>query len=157
MGSRTDPRDVLNLTLVLISYSSHMHQGELSASAPVSRASPSRDIMDVEYNGSRQVTASQDKVSYLPRPRASSEPLESKHLEYTIGYVFHPQMMSHICVDGHPEQPQRITAIYSILQENGLLDKMKHIPIRKVKREEALLVHSEDLWDKVIAISSQYL
>ncbi|KAG6903029.1 hypothetical protein C0995_007462 [Termitomyces sp. Mi166 len=85
-----------------------------------------------------------------PVPRASSVPLHP--LGYTVGFVYSAEMMSHFSPTGHPETPHRISSIYNALTANHHISKMKWIPIRPVKREEALLVHSEDHWDKVQAI-----
>ncbi|KAH9921519.1 histone deacetylase complex protein [Epithele typhae] len=60
-------------------------------------------------------------------------------------------MMTHSCLRGHPEQPARISRIFDILTENGCFQRMRELPIRPVHREEALLVHSQALWDKVLA------
>ncbi|KAG6832626.1 hypothetical protein H0H92_014462 [Tricholoma furcatifolium] len=83
-------------------------------------------------------------------PRASSVPLNPSG--FNVGYVYSTEMMSHFCPTGHPETPQRISYIYNALTLRRHTHKMKLIPIRIVKRDEALLVHSEDHWDKVQAI-----
>ncbi|KIK09100.1 hypothetical protein K443DRAFT_671597 [Laccaria amethystina LaAM-08-1] len=86
-------------------------------------------------------------------PRASSVPF--KHPDYTVGYVYSTEMMAHFSPQGHPERPARIDRIWNTLQNDQLTQKMKWLPIRPVRKEEALLVHSDDHWDKVIAI--QYM
>lgn len=84
--------------------------------------------------------------------RASSLPLHAP--AYSVGCVYSVEMILHFKMNGpddhHPEQPARIQRIQNTLVQNGLFDKMKHIPIRQVKKHEAMLVHSEDHWDKVI-------
>ncbi|KAG6876790.1 hypothetical protein C0992_011752 [Termitomyces sp. T32_za158] len=85
-----------------------------------------------------------------PPPRPSSVPLHPS--DYTVGFVYSSEMMSHFSPTGHPETPQRISSIYNALTTNHHISKMKLIPIRPVKKGEALLVHSEDHWDKVQAI-----
>ncbi|KAF5321404.1 hypothetical protein D9619_001742 [Psilocybe cf. subviscida] len=100
-------------------------------------------------NPSRPVNAS----NIPQRPRAMSLP--SKEPEFSVGYVYSSEMMSHFSPHGHPEQPARIQQIWQTIVHDQLTKKMKWIPIREVRKEEALLVHSEDLWDKVVAI--QYL
>jgi len=59
--------------------------------------------------------------------------------------------------DPHPEQPLRIVRIWKILVEKEYTKKMLWLPIRTVRREEALLVHTEDHWDKVQAIQCKLL
>ncbi|KAG5648500.1 hypothetical protein DXG03_003111 [Asterophora parasitica] len=61
-------------------------------------------------------------------------------------------MTSHFSPTGHPEKPERISYIYHALTVGRHTKKMKWLPIRPVRREEAMLVHSEDHWDKVQAI-----
>ncbi|KAF5316936.1 hypothetical protein D9611_003835 [Ephemerocybe angulata] len=87
--------------------------------------------------------------------RASSVPLHPQN--YAVGYVYAVEMLVHFkrAEDGHPEQPLRIKQILETLMRNNLTDKMKQIPIRKVHKNEAMLVHSEDHWDKILQI--QYM
>ena len=85
-----------------------------------------------------------------PRPRAASVPLHPSAL--TVGYVYAAEMTAHFDPAGHPESPERIVSIYHALVMAHCTPKMKWLPIRPVRREEVLLVHSEDHWDKVLAI-----
>ncbi|TFK85072.1 histone deacetylase complex protein [Polyporus arcularius HHB13444] len=87
-----------------------------------------------------------------PKPRAASEPATLRSTAYQVGYVYSSKMMTHSCARGHPEQPERISRIFDILREHDCLTKMKQLPIRRVLREEALLVHSTSLWEKVLAL-----
>ncbi|KAG6842184.1 hypothetical protein C0991_001677 [Blastosporella zonata] len=96
-------------------------------------------------------TAGPSTLQHEPTPpRSASVPLASS--PFTVGYVYSAEMMSHFCPTGHPETPERISHIYNALTLNHHIKKMKNIHIRPVKKEEALLVHSEDHWDKVQAI-----
>ncbi|KAF7376214.1 Histone deacetylase complex protein [Mycena sanguinolenta] len=87
-----------------------------------------------------------------PVPRASSEPLRPS--DATIGLVYDTKMTLHCSMspDGHPEAPERIVRIWKALVAKHYTAKAKIIPTRQVLKQEALLVHSEDLWDKVEAI-----
>ena len=69
-----------------------------------------------------------------------------------VGYVYDSLMMGHSCISGHPEQPERIKRIHDAFRDAGLISKMKKLAIREAERDEVLLVHSETLWDKVMAI-----
>ncbi|PFH51540.1 hypothetical protein AMATHDRAFT_142294 [Amanita thiersii Skay4041] len=89
----------------------------------------------------------------VPRPRALSLPLHPPG--YSVGYVYSAEMTSHFNPAGHPECPERIVYIYQILVYEHYTPKMKWLPIRPVRREEALLVHSADHWNKVLAL--QYM
>jgi histone deacetylase 6 len=107
--------------------------------------------MDVDHDGEPvpQPLHIDRQISEDP-PRASSLPL---HLsELTVGYVYSSEMMQHYSPQGHPEQPERISRIMQAIKAAHYHGKMKRLPIRPVKRDEALLVHSEDHWDKVQAI-----
>ena len=111
-------------------------------------AGPS-DSMDVDSDVSSRVVPS------IPsgRPRATSLPANPP--DYTVGYIYSSEMMSHFSPHGHPEQPARIQQIWQTLVRDQLTKKMKWLPIRQVRKEEALLVHSEDHWDKVIALQCE--
>ena len=71
------------------------------------------------------------------------------------GYVYDVLMMLHSPTpnsDGHPERPERIMRIFEALKMSGCESRMVKLELRDVRKEEVLLVHSEDLWDKVQAI-----
>ena len=64
-------------------------------------------------------------------------------------------MLIHFKKSGHPEDPDRIKRIMAILADHGLTDSMRLLPCRMVRKEEAMLVHSEDHWEKVCAIQCE--
>ena len=107
------------------------------------------DAMDVDEHPPR---VPHRPASPLPR-RAQSEPFHAP--DFTVGYVFSSDMLLHVSNHGHPEQPGRITRIYDTLRGANLISKMKQIPIRPVLRNEALLVHTQEHWDKVLAIQCE--
>jgi histone deacetylase 6 len=107
--------------------------------------------VDVQPGTSAAAMAASSSIDH---PRASSVPLHPSH--YTVGYVFSSEMTSHFSPHGHPEDPERIKRIHSALISARHTEKMKRLPIRPVRKEEALLVHSEDHWDKVAAIQSKF-
>lgn len=110
------------------------------------------DRMDVDTESPVERKTEQEAV--VQKPRASSVPF--KYPDFTVGYVYSSEMMSHFSPHGHPEQPLRIQRIWMALKLGQLTEKMKWIPIREVRREETLLVHSEDHWSKVIALQCEY-
>ncbi|EFI28108.1 histone deacetylase clr3 [Coprinopsis cinerea okayama7 len=127
---------------------------------------PQLDSMDVDNplnvrgpststNADSNIAGPSNLTRYLPNglPRASSLPVSFGNL--SVGYVYSADMMQHFNEEGHPEQPARIKRIWDLLVAKGLTEKMRRIDIRKVKKEEAMLVHSEDHWDKVIQL--QYM
>ncbi|SJK97611.1 related to Histone deacetylase clr3 [Armillaria ostoyae] len=113
--------------------------------------------MDAGPSVSRLTTANNDarppvqtsgplRPSSPKGPRASSVPLVPS--EFTVGVVYSTEMTSHFSLQDHPEQPARISHIWHTLIVNKCNTKMKWLPIRPVHKQEALLVHSEDHWDK---------
>ena len=64
-------------------------------------------------------------------------------------------MMGHCPISEHPEVPQRIAQIVDILTINNVIPNMVRIPLRAVEKQEVLLVHSEDHWEKVEAIQCE--
>ncbi|KDR75830.1 hypothetical protein GALMADRAFT_97752 [Galerina marginata CBS 339.88] len=112
------------------------------------------DPMDLDPAPAPAPSVSGPNIGTLSRqPRASSVPLN--HPNYTVGYVYSSEMMSHFSPHGHPEQPARIQRIWLTLVDDQLTKRMKWIPIREVRRDEALLVHGEDHWNKVVSL--QYM
>ncbi|KAN0091071.1 hypothetical protein V8E55_004637 [Tylopilus felleus] len=109
--------------------------------------------MDVDDEETQNVPVRMQRSPSPPRPRAQSEPLQPPK-QYTVGYVYSMDMLIHASLHGHPEQPDRISRIYQAIRAANLISKMKHIPIRPVYRNEALLVHTQEHWDKVFAIQS---
>ncbi|KAF8590865.1 histone deacetylase complex protein [Ramaria rubella] len=78
----------------------------------------------------------------------------------STGYVYDSRMLDHwptIEPDEpefpHPEQPARISKIYSALRTAMCFKRMRKIATRALEKHEAMLVHSEDHWDKVEAIA----
>ncbi len=82
--------------------------------------------------------------------RARSVPAGS--LPDRVGYVYSAEMSQNFCPRGHPECPDRLLHIWDALRGAQLHTQMRCLPIRQVKREEAMLVHSEDHWNKVESI-----
>ena len=92
---------------------------------------------------------------HMPRRSSSVPARRPQPIESQVGYVYDSRMLMHSCISGHPEQPARIQGVHDVLKREQLLVKMKKLPIREADRDEILLVHSEHLWDKVMAINCQ--
>ena len=118
--------------------------------------SAAHDGMDVDGPPAASSTQARVPPRASPPPRAASVPVSLREGAYQVGYVYSSKMMTHSCHRGHCEQPERISRIFDILKQNGCLKRMKQLPIRRVVREEALLVHTQSLWDKVIALHSRW-
>lgn len=112
--------------------------------------------MEVDLDTQQSLSTPAPLRPTTPRaPRASSVPLYQS--EFTVGFVYSSEMTAHFSPHGHPEQPERISRIWKTLVAARCNQKMKWLPIRSVRKEEALLVHSEDHWDKVQAIQCECL
>jgi hypothetical protein len=57
----------------------------------------------------------------------------------------------------HPEVPLRISRIFDLLKANFLLERMIDVECQEVEKEDALLVHTEEMWDSLQATSGEYL
>ncbi|KAF9268927.1 histone deacetylase complex protein [Marasmius fiardii PR-910] len=88
----------------------------------------------------------------LPDPPTRSYSVPLRESDLTVGYVYSAEMTNHYDPQGHQEDPKRITSIWQAILKAEYHQRMKCIPIRPVKRHEILLAHSEDHWDKVLAI-----
>ncbi|XP_040008234.1 histone deacetylase 6 [Xiphias gladius] len=62
----------------------------------------------------------------------------------TTGLVYDERMMEHLNMwdRHHPEQPQRISKIFSKHQQLGLVDRCQRIPVRLATEEELSMCHS---------------
>ncbi|OBZ68110.1 Histone deacetylase clr3 [Grifola frondosa] len=126
-----------------------------SSSSSVLPQSATQDHpMDVDLPSISASSSSLTKVRTPAEARATSLPPVLRHDGFQVGYVYSTKMMTHSCIHGHPEQPERISRIFDALKQAQCLEKMRRLPIRRVLREEALLVHSETLWNKILAMHS---
>ena len=78
----------------------------------------------------------------------------------STGYVYDSRMLDHWPTiepkeseTPHPEQPARISKIHTTLRIAQCLTRMRKLHTRLLQKHEAMLVHSEDHWDKVEAIA----
>ncbi|KAI9293922.1 histone deacetylase superfamily, partial [Neoconidiobolus thromboides FSU 785] len=69
-------------------------------------------------------------------------------LTHGTGIVYDARLLNHDQIDQasgiHPENPVRIYKIYKLLQELGLLKRMKNIPCREVNDFEILYYHDRE-------------
>lgn len=67
-----------------------------------------------------------------------------------VGYCYDPRMTGHKHTSyDHPEQPARITTIFSALETSGCTSRMIFLPSREVSEDEVALVHSRNVWERV--------
>lgn len=116
--------------------------------------------MDIDLEPSKPVSSTDMEVDQPPpRPPSTSNSRSSRaqsvphcHPGYTVGLVYSSDMLAHFHPDGHDEQPARISRIWDLFVQNKLTQRAHFVPIRKVEKHEALLVHTEDHWNKVLAL-----
>ncbi|KDQ21359.1 hypothetical protein BOTBODRAFT_25795 [Botryobasidium botryosum FD-172 SS1] len=126
-------------------------ENEMDIDAPLSGPSSSRQP-PAPSAVAAPVLASTGDNSSLPPHLFQSGTGRLTSFPARTGYVYDVQMMLHQHPTGHPEDPQRIIRIFEAIKLNGCIDKMKRLPIRRVRRDEAMLVHTEDHCNKVEAI-----
>ncbi len=67
------------------------------------------------------------------------------------GIVQHPLYARHCMEPGHPECPERLAALYAILQEPDMQGHFEEITPSKIEKEKLLLVHS---WDYIESLKA---
>jgi acetoin utilization deacetylase AcuC-like enzyme len=55
----------------------------------------------------------------------------------------------------HPESPQRLEVVYSMLEESDMKGNFREIPVRRAERDELLLVHSPEYVDMVASTEAK--
>ncbi|NLE45656.1 MAG: histone deacetylase [Chloroflexi bacterium] len=57
------------------------------------------------------------------------------------GFLYDPEFLRHNS-PGHPESAQRLSRVWPVLEEGGVLNRLVRIPARKASQEELLAVHT---------------
>lgn len=70
------------------------------------------------------------------------------------GYVYHPVFEKHD-KQGHPENSQRLRVIMNELKESCLINELISVETRRALKEEILLCHSGEYYDKVERVCSE--
>ncbi len=70
------------------------------------------------------------------------------------GIVRHPIYLEHHMAPHHPESPERLEAIYRLIDKNPSEDRVEIEP-REASRDEILKVHTESYFDKVAATAGK--
>ncbi|KAK0547798.1 Histone deacetylase hda1 [Tilletia horrida] len=101
---------------------------------------------DPSGSSSGRASASTTTVSadYLVNTRPYSR-------EFGTGLVYDERMLMHDIPGpiSHPEAPDRIEAIFKLLNRSGCTMRMRRIAIREATKEEVLTVHDEGVWNGV--------
>jgi acetoin utilization deacetylase AcuC-like enzyme len=73
-----------------------------------------------------------------PTPSLSPAPAAKRR----TGIVKDEKYLNHCMGEDHPERPERLQTLYSMLEEPGMSGRLKEIPARSATQEELLLIHS---------------
>ena len=65
------------------------------------------------------------------------------------GLAYSPDFLKHLTGPGHPERPQRLTAIYDRLKAEGLLEQMTPVSFTPADTEQISLVHTSEYIQRV--------
>ncbi len=68
------------------------------------------------------------------------------------GFVYDPLYLEHHTGPGHPERPERLTAILRELKESALDQRLLAIKATAARREQVTAVHAADYLDRVVDI-----
>ena len=71
------------------------------------------------------------------------------------GIAKHETYMEHVMDPGHPESPERLRAIYQMLEEKEMKGQVELIKPREATREELLAIHSADYIDLVASTAGK--
>jgi acetoin utilization deacetylase AcuC-like enzyme len=71
------------------------------------------------------------------------------------GIVKDKRYMNHQAGPFHPESPQRLEVIYSMLEEPDMTGRFQQVPVRQAEREELLWIHSPEYVEKVAATAGK--
>ncbi len=69
-------------------------------------------------------------------------------------FLYDPVFLEHQTGRGHPERPQRLTAIMERIECNGTLDRCLRLEVPDVSRKALLRVHEEAYIDHIAGMSS---
>ncbi len=71
------------------------------------------------------------------------------------GVVFDPVFKDHDTGPGHPERPERLDAIFQVLEDQGMMAETKKIELREATFEELMRVHTKTHIERIKATSGK--
>jgi acetoin utilization deacetylase AcuC-like enzyme len=74
---------------------------------------------------------------------------------YSTGIVKDRRYLNHLTPDEHPENRQRLEAVYTMLDQEDMRNRFVEIPPRPAEKETILLVHSAAHFEKIAATAGQ--
>ncbi len=66
----------------------------------------------------------------------------------STGFIYDPLFLHH-AMEGHIESPDRLNAIMAVLEERGVLSKLRKIPFASAREEDLMLVHTPEMIQRV--------
>jgi acetoin utilization deacetylase AcuC-like enzyme len=73
-----------------------------------------------------------------------------------VGFLYDDIFLTHDMPPGHPESPQRLTAIVETLKNAPLWNNLKHIKPRRAEQEDILRVHTKDYYETIKIFTGYY-
>lgn len=73
---------------------------------------------------------------------------ENKRMSNTA-LIYHPDYLKHLTGEGHPESPERLTAVINRLDTTGLLKELVVIEPKPANEDDIFLVHSKRHFDTI--------
>ncbi len=83
-----------------------------------------------------------------------SDPLRAS-VETRVGFVYDELYLRHNAGAGHPEKPERLTAIVARLKQTGLMDQLTAINARPAERKWLTAVHTLEHVDRLRQLCAQ--
>jgi hypothetical protein len=83
-------------------------------------------------------------------PRLAAKATGETGMKPAVGFMTDPIYLRHITGDGHPEHPQRLTAIIDQLKKSGLWKSLHQIPARDATMDQIRAVQDEKYIQTVI-------
>lgn len=77
-----------------------------------------------------------------------------------VGFLYDPIVLEHQPPQGHPERPARVRDVYAVLENSGILEELKRLPVKPATRAQLEHVHDSrylDTMERIIAGGGGYL
>lgn len=94
----------------------------------------------------------------ISNPNSTSSNLAIQTSNYRTGLIYSTEMMKHFNSNdqNHPESPERIFKIFTVLKKYGFVERMKRINIREAIKQEVALIHVNHVWEGAEASACEF-
>jgi len=72
-----------------------------------------------------------------------------------LGLLYDPIVLDHQPPEGHPERPDRVRAVYALLEQSGILERLTRLPVMPATRAQLERVHTPQYLDRVERIVAE--